>query len=530
MTLITRQGKGSRISTQEMDDNMDYLEQNSIINITGITSQIGPFDEDKINYINKIEVTENKTVYKGVLYGEHESPMSEIILKYNDSVNNQSDIDFEYGDSYFLSGDLIYKRNEEYEIVKFETGLRYNPSTSGTFDGSFNIGNGLNGRVNAIQVQSDGKVLVGGEFTQYSGVFHNRIMRLNFDGSTDSSFWFGDGFNNSVISIQIQSDGKLLMGGDFSSYDNVSRNRITRLNSNGSIDNTFNIGTGFNGRVETIQIQSDGKILVGGTFSSYNGTTSNKIIRLNSDGSVDNTFNIGTGFNSDVISIQIQSDTKILVGGEFTEYNGTTSNKIIRLNSDGGIDNTFNVGTGFNDDVETIQIQSDGKILVGGLFTEYNGTTSNGLIRLNSDGSVDDTLYIGTGFDGSVLTIQIQSDGKILVGGGFQGYSGTTSNHITRLNSDGSIDDTFGGGCDSDVYVILLKSDVTLFVGGDFSNNFGKMSADYQGERWTLLSSFFGDSLSYSVLDVNSEGKLTLLLRINTEKFILDFNLTQIKN
>ena len=110
-------------------------------------------------------------------------------------------------------------------------------------------------------------------------------------------------------------------------------------------------------------IQSDGKILVGGTFFTYNGVSANRVIRLNSDGSVDNTFVTGTGFNNYVLSIVIQSDGKILVGGGFTAYNGVSANRIIRLNSDGSIDNTFVTGTGFDNYVYSIAIQSDGKIL-----------------------------------------------------------------------------------------------------------------------------------------------------------------------
>ena len=100
---------------------------------------------------------------------------------------------------------------------------------------------------------------------------------------------------------------------------------------------SFNIGTGFNNTVRVINIQPDGKILVGGGFSTYNGTTRNRIIRLNSNGSIDTSFNIGTGFNGNVFTIDIQPDGKILVGGDFTTYNGTTSNRIIRLNPNGSI-------------------------------------------------------------------------------------------------------------------------------------------------------------------------------------------------
>jgi uncharacterized delta-60 repeat protein len=173
------------------------------------------------------------------------------------------------------------------------------------------------------------------------------------------------------------------------------------------LDTGFSIGTGFNNTVNSIAVQGDGKILVGGTFTSYNGTSRNRIGRLNSDGSLDTGFSIGTGFPTNAVnSIAVQGDDgKILVGGSFTSYNGTTRNRIARLNSDGSFDTGFSIGTGFNSAVNSIAVQGDdGKILVGGTFTSYNGGaagSSNRIARLNSDGTLDSGFSIGTGFDDS---------------------------------------------------------------------------------------------------------------------------------
>jgi uncharacterized delta-60 repeat protein len=128
---------------------------------------------------------------------------------------------------------------------------------------------------------------------------------------------------------------------------------------------------------------------LGGVFISYNGVASSRIIRLNSDGSKDTSFVIGTGFNTGgVYSIAVQTNGKILVGGSFTSYNGVESNKIIQLNSDGSKDTSFVIGTGFNTTVNSIVLQSDGKILLGGVFISYNGVASNRIIRLKSDGMI----------------------------------------------------------------------------------------------------------------------------------------------
>jgi uncharacterized delta-60 repeat protein len=344
-------------------------------------------------------------------------------------------------------------------------------NSDGSVDNTFlSIDNGFDDVVSSIAIQSDGKILVGGYFTTYNGTNSNYIIRLNSNGSSG----FIGGFDDIVTSIAIQSNGKILVGGKFSTYNGTNSNYIIRLNSDGSVDNTFlSIDNGFDSTVNSIAIQ-DGKILVGGGFNSYNGTNSNCIIRLNSDGSVDNTFlSIDDGFDSQVNTIAIQSDGKILVGGGFTSYNGTNSNYIIRLNSDGSVDNTFlSIDNGFDDYVNYITIQSNGKILVGGNFTTYNGTGSNRIIRLNSDGIVDNTfLSIDDGFDDYVNSIAIQSNGKILVGGNFTTYNGTGSNRIIRLNSDGIVqygfDDTF---LDNQVSTIAIQSDGNVLVGGSFNS------------------------------------------------------------
>jgi uncharacterized delta-60 repeat protein len=291
-------------------------------------------------------------------------------------------------------------------------------------------------------IQSDDKILVGGDFTDYDGNTSNFIVRLNSDGVIDSTFNIGTGFNARVLGVSIQSDGKILIGGGFDDYDGNTANRIIRLNDDGSIDSTFNIGTGFTNigpdgaLVHNVLIQSDGKILVGGDFDAYDGNTANRIIRLNDDGSIDSAFNIGTGFNASVFGVSIQSDGKIIVGGDFTTYDGNTANRIIRLNDDGSIDSTFNIGTGFNNTVRVTSIQSDGKILVGGDFTDYGGNTSNRIIRLNDDGSIDSTFNIGTGFNDTVFSVSSQFDGKILVGGGFVQYDNDLIIYMVRLFGD----------------------------------------------------------------------------------------------
>src|SRR6185503_18710842 len=175
-----------------------------------------------------------------------------------------------------------------------------------------------------LGVQPDGKIVIGGQFTAVNGTSRNYIARLNADGTLDNSFNSGSGPDNAIVSLALQPDGKLLIGGFFSSVNGIPRNRIARLNTNGSLDTSFDAGSVAAGTsVRSIALQSDGKVLIGGEFAKA-------IARLNVDGSLDTSFNPGTGANNQVRSIAVQSDGKVLIGGHFTFINGAARNYIAR--------------------------------------------------------------------------------------------------------------------------------------------------------------------------------------------------------
>ena len=375
--------------------------------------------------------------------------------------------------------------------------IRLNPD--GSRDTDFDYGTGFIGDipsvVYAIKIDNDGKIYVGGAFTSYNGVAANSIIRLNPDGSIDTDFNYGTGFSISVWVITIDDDGKIYVGGSFTSYNGVSANRIIRLNPDGTRDTDFDMGSGFNSTVHAITIDDDGKIYVGGNFISYNGVDANRIIRLNPDGSIDTDFDYGTGFASPstvfVITIEDSlSLNRIYVGGSFDSYNGVGANRIIRLNPDGTVSGNFPSGTGFSSAgavgaVNDIKILSgfplgDFKIYVGGSFTSYNGVGANSIIRLNLTGTIDTDFDYGTGFDGRVRKIELENVGfsqsKIYVGGLFSNYNDISANRIIKLNSDGSIDTDFDygtgfsrEGLTSQVYDIAIDDDGKIYVGGIFT-------------------------------------------------------------
>ena len=320
-------------------------------------------------------------------------------------------------------------------------------STPWNYCYSFN--GGFNDQAEAAVEDSSGRIIFGGLFTSYSGQSFNRIVRVNSDVSIDNTFNIGTGFNDAVYDIELQADGKIMVGGFFSSYSGASNGKIIRLNTNGSIDNTFSAGTGFNNTVWVIKVQTNGKILVGGNYTQYNGNPKSNLIRLNSDGSVDNSFNTGLGLNGQVFDIILQSDGKKIILGDFTTVNGNSHVRIVRLNDDGSVDNTFNSGTGFNGTVYS-GVLDEGKILAVGAFFEYSGQTNRQIVRLNTDGSIDGTFNSGSGFNRfsglTYSTTILKYNNKYFVIGDFDTYSGVSANGLVQLNQNGSIDNTFDYG------------------------------------------------------------------------------------
>jgi uncharacterized delta-60 repeat protein len=305
--------------------------------------------------------------------------------------------------------------------------------SDGSIDSGFNSGNGPNGLIRTLQIQPDGKIFLAGNFTSYNGVSRNRLVRVHSDGTLDTSFKPGSGANNGIFASALQPDGKIIIVGEFFNVAGVSINRIARLHADGRLDSSFTPGTGASGIIRSVALQPDGKIIIGGFFTAYNGVTVNRIARLNSDGTLDQTFNMGSGCNGTVRSIALQPDGKIVLAGDFTAYNAITRNFVLRLFTDGSLDQGFNSGSGPNGWIGSVALQQDGKLLIGGNFVSYNAISYTRFLRLNADGSPDTTFQTGTGPDNNVLHIAIQRDGHILISGEFWMYRGINRKGIARV-------------------------------------------------------------------------------------------------
>lgn len=306
-------------------------------------------------------------------------------------------------------------------------------------------------------------------------LFSISIVSQSADGDADPDF--APSVSNVVRIVKQQSDGKILIGGTFKLVESTTRNGLARYDIDGSLDTNFNPNMGlsinplFAGTVVDIVEQSDTQLIVVGGFSSVNGISRRRIARISSAGVLDINFTPEPDFN--VSTVALETDGDVVFGGDFSNVSGSTRNKIARVDSEGSLDIDFSPS--FNAGVSALLIQSDGKIVVGGFFTEVNGLTRNYLARLNSDGSLD------TGFNpnlnGGVNAVAEGADGSIYIGGDFSTVGGAVRNNLAKLSSMGVLDASFNPNVDDIVYDIEILNDGNLIIGGVFDNVGGVVRA-----------------------------------------------------
>ncbi len=359
--------------------------------------------------------------------------------------------------------------------------VRYN--TDGTIDSSFSASLTGLGLIDKMARQPDGKIVVVGQFGTANGVTNSSIARFNSDGTLDSTFDSGTGIgpgtygNLSVEALELQPDGKILVGGFVGSYDGVVKKSILRVNSDGSLDTSFTFSGDFNldlaPFIKDFYVQSDGKIVVAGRMFRSSFSQVRGVFRLNADGSEDPTFNGDAATTNSIVNGMVpQTDGKIIIGGGFTTYSGVSRPRLARLNADGTLDTSFDPGTGPNGQVFEPVMQSDGKVIIGGSYTTYNGSPVGSVARLNADGTLDTTFNVATNAGSRINSIITQTDGTILIGGDFTSINGTAINDLARLNPDGSLDTevTSGFGAVGSVEWMLREPDGKLILGGRFDN------------------------------------------------------------
>ncbi|HEY3898489.1 MAG TPA: VPAMP-CTERM sorting domain-containing protein [Chthoniobacter sp.] len=331
--------------------------------------------------------------------------------------------------------------------------------------------------VECAAVQPDGKVIIGGSFfaevDSYPFSNFDNVARLNADGSVDASFNPGAGANSSVLCLAVQADGKVVVGGNFVTMNGRTRPYLCRLNTDGSLDTGFT--PGIQGPVLGVAIQSNGQIVAVGNFSGVTGSSQTRITRLNTDGSLDATFSQSATANNQINTVAVQPNGSIVIGGSFTSVNGTAVNRIVRLTSAGVLDTTFNPGTGANAAINGLVLLTSGKLVIYGAFTAFNGTTCGGIAQLTSTGSLDTAANFspGTGPSpaGTINSIALQTDGKLVVGGNFTSFSGSSRARLVRLSSTGALESTSTfnpPNIGNAIYSVGLQGNGDIVIGGSF--------------------------------------------------------------
>jgi uncharacterized delta-60 repeat protein len=303
---------------------------------------------------------------------------------------------------------------------------------------------------------------------------------------------FAGGANSNVLALATQTDGRVLVGGEFTSVAGLARPYLGRLLENGNADTTFDPGSGPNGTVRALAVQPDGRILVGGDFTTINGVPRASIARLQPNGTLDLTFDPGTGatgnrppgvsFPSPIVQTILWSEGKIWIGGDFAKFNGISRFSLARLNEDGSLDTSFNPNPGVEGRVVAMAVDRAGKLVVAGAFTKVNGISSSSIARLNPDGSVDSSFRGPFGeLGGLVLSLVVQPDGRIVIAGQFIGLEtagGSNSAIVARLNPDGSRDSSFRVGYAGQAgpgygpeegCAVALQSDGEIILAGRFT-------------------------------------------------------------
>jgi uncharacterized delta-60 repeat protein len=339
------------------------------------------------------------------------------------------------------------------------------------------------GYLDGLLIQPDGKVVFSGYFESVNGQPAHNIGRLNADGTLDAAFMAAAaaiGFDDEVYALVRQPDGKLLAGGFFTTFNGQTHPALVRLNSNGTLDPSFDLqvpATTY-ATVQALAVQPDGKIVLSGSLPSGTGTISFK--RVQASGADDPSFtpdpsSAPYNFNNTNL-IQVQADGKIVLINPSLQYNGQPTSYIIRLLATGAFDYSFQspAANYSTSQPSSVQLLSGGQLLIAGGPGPYAGRTATptGIAVLNSDGSYAPGFAPVLQNGGQVSDFVLQPDGKMVLGGVFTEINGTAVSNLARLNADGTLDVTYstnaltlGGG----VNKMLLLPDGKVMAGGSFS-------------------------------------------------------------
>ncbi len=462
---------------------------------------------------------------------------------------------------------------------------------NGDPDPTFVTGSGANNIVRSFLPMADGRILVGGDFTAYDGTAFGRLVMLQANGQIDATFNVdGVGANNSIFAMDTLSNGEIIIGGSFTNFNETSKSRLGKLEKNGTLIASFPSVQVPNNTVSSIIIEDDDKIMLGGVFSIvagaggsirrilgngnadpsftavvtagsttetlipygenhyfaggqftfYDGENVDKFVLIKkSDGKRETNFNnIGIKSTGNILAAASNFPQGIVVGGTFSIVSSALTGNIFKLTNAGFLDGSFNAGHGIyagtfgsisptSSAARVLRIvkQPDGKVLVAGQFSRYFDKVSRCIVRLNPDGSFDESFQAGLpGADHEILDADLQPDGKIVIVGRFSGINGTRRDRLARLNTDGSVDESFKPDnwlptSTSTLNAVAVAPNGNIYVGGVFSSYFtsGTFSTNYK----RLIRLLPTGELDETFVSVNiTAGTINTLLVQGNEKII----------
>jgi uncharacterized delta-60 repeat protein len=348
----------------------------------------------------------------------------------------------------------------------------------GSLDLSFDAHLSEFAAVYAIVGQPDGQILIGGAFDSVAGVPRANVARLNPDGSLDPSFNPGTAVDSGFVSaIAVDQNGRILLGGSFSSSDFSAANNLTRLNTDGSVDYSFDASLYLDGPVNAVVVQDEDYIVIAGAFVYVNGYRRQNVARLHQDGTLDYAFDACVASTAGIgaTALALLPDGHILVTGKFTFTGDRARDGIARLESCGDLDSSYAPQPGINTNgtVFALALLTNGNVLLGGDFVLYHGQYWSGLVELDTNGVPLSGFDPGFGVLGeTAFALAVQADQKPIVGGSFSYYDLAPAPNIARLAPDGALDSTFkpDGGPDNAVSSILPLPNGQIIVAGKFAS------------------------------------------------------------
>lgn len=333
----------------------------------------------------------------------------------------------------------------------------------------------IDGDVNLLAIQPDGEILAAGSFSSVNGEPRAGLVRFDASGLLEDTTAFNPGPENAGNSIQamaVQPDGRILIAGFFTQWNGVPRGGIARLMPNGELD-TFGAGAGANAAVQGLLLLPGGQILIRGQFFTVHGLPRQGLARLNTDGTLDTTFH--TDVDGSITSMALDPDGNVLICGVISAVGGQPHKHLVRLNMpEGTVDATFVPALPSSAYCFNVCVQPNGHILVAG-YLPGPGGDNRGMVRLMPNGVEEG---VGTFHPPVIQGIQVmalQEDGHLIIGGEFYEIAGQVRNGLARLLPNGGLEglDSFangsGVGSVGAVHDLALQRDGKIIVAGDFS-------------------------------------------------------------